>query len=100
MIFQNADGKTKNSKSSTTPGYKLQPREILDNRAGLQLANSLANGPSTLASLKDISQKMFQVRLNPWIYEIYWAYQMKDFIGMINFVFGEDAYSIDHQNAN
>lgn len=51
--------KTEDDKSKSDELTKSH-QKIVDNHAGLELANSLANGPSTLASLKDISQKMFQ----------------------------------------
>lgn len=53
------DGKSENAKEVDA---KLKDYSLVEKRTGLELANSLANGQSTMASLKDMSQRMFQVR--------------------------------------
>ncbi|XP_039270646.2 nonsense-mediated mRNA decay factor SMG5-like [Styela clava] len=63
IILNNSKSGNENKKSDndkTKSDEATKNMAIVDNHAGLELANSLANGPSTLASLKDISQKMFQ----------------------------------------
>lgn len=53
------EGKSENAKEDES---SMKDDSLIEKRTGLELANSLANGQSTLASLKDMSQRMFQVR--------------------------------------
>lgn len=50
----------KSEKESSKESSNSKAGALIEKRTGLELANSLANGQSTLASLKDMSQRMFQ----------------------------------------